>query len=181
MLSKRMTESVLDYLAAVDAYSRRQEGRLDNNDEATGSESESQDQQPWPPAEPREVTVLKFEWPDIIAGHLLLKRLALDRGGRASLIRSCGGIMRLGDIERVLRTSEAELFHKGPRQAQASSVGARRPLPPRGPRPALEPALAMTAHDEADHDGGEPEAEAPTPATAMTRIGNQATGRRGDP
>ena len=53
----------------------------------------------------------RFEMPSVISGFLLLRRLGLDRKGRAELLRATGGL-DLDRLERVLRTSEAEYFSR---------------------------------------------------------------------
>ena len=67
---------------------------------------------PTPPCAPTTVPSQRFLWPDIVAGHLFMKKLGLDRAGRTSLIRKCGGSYKLADLENVLKLSEAEYFHR---------------------------------------------------------------------
>ena len=88
---------------------------------------EPEEQQEEPPTTPRPtpperfvpVNAQKFIWPEILAGHLFLKKLGLDRSARTSLIRNCGGSYRLTDLERVLKLSEAEYFHRNPQRERA--------------------------------------------------------------
>ena len=67
---------------------------------------------PTPPVTPTTAPSRRFLWPDIVAGHLFMKKLGLDRAGRTSLIRKCGGSYKLADLENVLKLSEAEYFHR---------------------------------------------------------------------
>ena len=52
-----------------------------------------------------------FKLPEVFSGFLLLRRLNLDRRGRAELLRASGGL-NLSKLEHVLRTSEAEHFSR---------------------------------------------------------------------
>ena len=70
----------------------------------------------------------RFELPNVITGFLLLRKLGLDRKGRAELLRAAKG-MELDKLEHVLRTSEAEHFtvHAGARAAMGA-YGAEEPI-----------------------------------------------------
>ena len=70
------------------------------------------DPTPVEPPKPRPTPPVRFFWPGVLAGHLFLRRLSLGKDQRASLLRSTGGSSDLKDLEKVLRVSEAEIFHK---------------------------------------------------------------------
>jgi hypothetical protein len=65
--------------------------------------------QPEPPAER---VPDNFALPEIVSGFLLLRKLGLDRKGRAELLRAARGL-ELPSLEQVLRSSEAEHFTRG--------------------------------------------------------------------
>ena len=126
---------------------------------------EPEEQQEEPPTTPRPtpperfvpVNAQKFIWPEIVAGHLFLKKLGLDRSARTSLIRNCGGSYRLTDLERVLKLSEAEYFHRNPQRERALLADGADPWlsssPSSSPHPP-DPVLEYPEDPSVDPEGG---------------------------
>ena len=80
--------------------------------ESVSDESYDSDPSPVEPPKPRPTPTVRFFWPGVLAGHLFLCRLSLGKDQRASLLRSTGGSSYFKDLEKVLRVSGAEIFHK---------------------------------------------------------------------
>ena len=106
----------VDWLSRQSAYQQWQTLSGARGQQLDGMEEEEKDEyldpvpDPGPaPDPPQHVAPPKFELPSIIAGFRLLRKVGLDRKGRAELLRSSRS-MELSSLESVLRSSEAEHF-----------------------------------------------------------------------
>ena len=131
-------------------------------EESVSDASNEIDLAPVEPPKPRPTPPVRFFWPGVLAGHLFLRRLSLGKDQRASLLRSTGGSSDLKDLEKVLRVSEAEIFHKPAGHPQQRS---HQPMPhARIPMPAKPIAARAPMYPAGDDALSEVEADHPSAA-----------------